>query len=123
MLHQAWEADTYAEARRGLHQIKDELDKTCPKAAASLAEGLEDTLSLHKLGLGKALRDRLKTSNIIENLNSVVAYRSRNVKRWMSSDQRHRWCASIFMQYEHNLTAIDESLIKELRQALTRIQH
>ena len=40
------------------------------------------------------------------------------MKRWMPSYQRHRWCASIFMQYEHNLMTIDESLIKELRQAL-----
>ena len=103
-LQQAWESDTYAAARRGLNEIKAELDKTCPKAAASLAEGLKDTPSLHKLGLGKALRDRLKTSNIIENLNSVVVHRSRNIKRWMSSDQRHLWCASIFMQYKHNLT-------------------
>ena len=117
-LQRAWEQDSYAEARRALRTIHDELSLSNPRAAASLSEGLEDTLTLHKLGIRKALRDSLKTTNIIESLNSVLAHRSRNVKRWRSSHQRHRWCGTIFMHFEENLKRIDESLIEELVTAL-----
>ena len=85
------EDDTYAEARRTLSQIHAELKRACAKAAASLSVGLEDTLNLHRLGVDQTLRDHLKTTNIIENLNSILPHRSCSVKRWCSSDQRHRW--------------------------------
>ena len=117
-LQHAWEQDSYAEARRDLRTIQDELSLTNPRAAASLSEGLEDTLTLHKLGIRKELRDSLKTSNIIENLNSVLAHRSRNVKRWQSSEQRHRWCGTIFIHFEETLKPIDKSLMEDLVTAL-----
>ena len=117
-LQNAWEQNSYAEARRALRTIYDELSLSNPRAAASLSEGLEDTLTLHKLGIRKALRDSLKTTNIIESLNSVLAHRSRNVKRWRSSHQRHRWCGTIFMHFEETLKPIDESLMEELVTAL-----
>ena len=119
-LQQAWEKDTYTEARGAQHTLLEELKARYPRAAASLEEGLEDTLALHKLGIRKALRDHLKTTNIIENLNSVLAHRSRNVKRWRSSYQRHRWCASIFVCYESKLNRIDPLLMQELVIALKK---
>ncbi len=80
---------------------------------------MEDTLTLHRLGVrNQAVRDSLKTTNIIENLNSIIANRSRNVKRWGSSEMRQRWCGAIFMQYESNLKPIRREDMKELvRQA------
>ena len=113
-LQKTWETDSYAEARRRLNEIRTELETTCPQAAASLGEGLEDTLSLHKLGLGRALRDSLETTN------SIVAHRARNVKRWVLSGHHQRWCASIVMQYEARLKAIDPILMEELVEALKR---
>ena len=113
-LQAAWEIETYTEARTALHTIHAELTHSCPKAAASLSEGLEETLTLHRLGIGKKLRDSLKTTNIIENLNSIITHRTRNVKRWSSSDQRHRWFAAIFLHYESRLTPIDATLMQDL---------
>lgn len=117
-LQAAWEEETYTEARTALHTIHAELKCSCPKAAASLSEGLEETLTLHRLGIDKKLRDSLKTTNIIENLNSIITHRTRNVKRWSSSDQRHRWFAAIFLHYESRLKRIDATLMQNLAIAL-----
>lgn len=65
-----------------------------------MAEGLEETLTLHRLRIGKRLRDSLKTTNIIQNLNSIIMRRTRNVNCWSSSDKRHRWFAAIFLHYK-----------------------
>lgn len=62
----AYAAHTYAQA-------KEILDAHYPQAAASLKEGLEETLTLHKLGIAKQLRDRLRTTNIFESINSRLA--------------------------------------------------
>ncbi len=118
-LQEAWELPTYAEARAALESVQEELKASYPKAARSLEEGLDDTLTLHRLGVQtQAVRDHLKTTNIIENLNSVIAARSRNVKRWGSSDMRQRWLGAIFMQYESNLTPIQREDMKELTELL-----
>ena len=119
-LQAAWELPTYKEARAALVSLHGALQRSCPKAARSLEEGLEDTLTLHRLGVrNQAVRDSLKTTNIIENLNSIIANRSRNVKRWGSSGMRQRWCGAIFMEYESNLKPIRREDMKELTQALT----
>ncbi len=118
-LQAAWELPTYAEARAALVSVHVELQSWCPKAARSLEEGLEDTLTLHRLGVRKqAVRDHLKTTNIIENLNSVITNRSRNVKRWRSSGMRQRWFGAIFMQYESRLTPIGRKNMAELTKVL-----
>ena len=119
-LQAAWELPTYKEARAALVSLHGALQRSYPKAARSLEEGLEDTLTLHRLGVrNQAVRDSLKTTNIIENLNSVIANRSRNVKRWRSSGMRQRWCGAIFMQYESNLKPIRREDMKELTQVLS----
>lgn len=119
-LQEAWELPTYGEARAALKSVHAQLQESCPKAARSLEEGLEDTLTLHRLGVQKqALRDHLKTTNIIENLNSIISNRSRNVKRWQSSSMRQRWLGAIFMQYESNLTPICREHMEELTKLLS----
>lgn len=108
-MQRAYEAPTYAQARRKLDTLAEELDKRCPRAAASLREGLEETLTLHKLGVQGSLRDSLKTTNIIESVNSMIAHQTRNVKRWSNTDQRHRWLGTIGMLIEQQLTRIPPS--------------
>ncbi len=76
------------------------LESRCPNAAASLKEGLEETLTLHKLGLPKSLRDRLRTTNIIESVNSRLAHTTRRITRWSNSDQRQRWIAAACLDIE-----------------------
>ena len=76
------------------------LDAHYPQAAASLKEGLEETLTLHKLGIAKQLRDRLRTTNIIESINSRLAHTTRRVTRWSNSDQRQRWISAACLDIE-----------------------
>ena len=78
------------------------LEDRCPKAAASLREGLEETLMLHKLGVAKVLRDRLRTTNIIESINGGLAHTTRRVIRWCNSNQRQRWIAAACLDIEEN---------------------
>lgn len=118
-LQAAWELPTYAEARAALVSVHGELQLSCPKAARSLEEGMEETLTLHPLGVAKpSVRAHLKTTNIIENLNSIIANRSRNVKRWHSSGMRQRWLGAIFTPYESTLTPIGREDMAELTRRL-----
>ena len=118
LLQDAYDQPDYARARKALVAIHDDLP---PRAAASLREGLEETLMIHRLQVHHALRRSFKTSNLIENLNSVITHRTRNVKRWRSSDQRHRWFGAIFMHYASRLSRICEPAhLSAMEAALTR---
>jgi hypothetical protein len=82
-------ADT---ARKRLRQLTSWLEANGEDAAASsLREGLEETLTVLKLGLPPTLRRSLSTTNAIENVNGTIRRVTRNVKRWHRSDMRRRW--------------------------------
>jgi putative transposase len=83
-----------ADARRALEQIHRELDRINPSAARSLEEGLEETLSVHKLSMPEILRKSLASTNIIESAFSVAEELCRRVKRWREGDHRERWAGS-----------------------------
>jgi putative transposase len=91
VLRQAWEAKSVSVAERQLRQLAGALAKEHPGAAASLREGLEETLTIIGLGLGDALYRTLRTTNPIENLNGSVATFIRNVKRWRGGSMIERW--------------------------------
>jgi putative transposase len=93
-LANAYDLMTYAEAKRCLQQIQRELQQNNPSAARSLEEGLEETLTLHRLGVPAELRTSLRTTNPIESAFSRVRTVCRNVKRWRPGDQRERWIGS-----------------------------
>ena len=63
-------------------------------AVGSLEEGLDETLTLHRLGMMPFPKQSFRTTNCIEALNSMTANLTRNVKRWTNSSQRHRWLAA-----------------------------
>jgi transposase-like protein len=90
-LQRAYQEPTYEAAKERLLGLHAELEQTNRKAAASLREGLEETLTLHRLGLFEELGRSLKTTNGIENLMGQVQQRIVKVKRWHHSPQRHRW--------------------------------
>ena len=96
----AYAAQTYTEAKQQLETLIQSLDTQCPRAANSLREGLEETLTLHKLEIPKRLRDRLRTTNIIESINSRLAHTTRRVTRWCNSNQRQRWIAAACLDIE-----------------------
>ena len=65
-----------------------------PSAARSLGEGMEETLTVHRLQLPPQLRKTLASTNVIESAFSIVERVCRNVKRWHAGDQRERWVGS-----------------------------
>jgi transposase-like protein len=93
-LANAYDLVTYPDAKRALNQIHRELMHVNPSAARSLEEGLEDTLTVHRIGVPSELRRALRTTNPIESAFSRVRTVCQNVKRWRAGDQRERWIAS-----------------------------
>lgn len=84
----------YAEAKRALDRLHRELMDINPSAARSLEEGLEETLTVHKLRVPEQLRRTLSSTNVIESAFSIVETVCRNVKRWRDGDQIERWIGS-----------------------------
>lgn len=93
-LRDAYAASDADLARRQLQRLANSLTSKHPGAAASLREGLEDTLTLQTLGITGSLYRTLRTTNPIENLNGLVASYTRNVKRWSDGAMVLRWVAS-----------------------------
>jgi putative transposase len=96
----AYEMVDYAEAKAALQACVRELDRINPSAAGSLREGLEETLTLHRLKVPMALRRSLRTTNVIESPFSYVRERTRRVKRWQGGDQVQRWGACVLLKAE-----------------------
>ena len=93
-LQNAYAMTEYAEAKRALEKLHRELMDLNPSAARSLAEGMEETLTVHRLGVPEKLRRSLASSNVIESAFSIVETVCRNVKRWRAGDQIERWVGS-----------------------------
>ncbi|HET7631170.1 MAG TPA: transposase [Gemmatimonadaceae bacterium] len=93
-LQAAYAQPTYATAKRALDRLHRELQLVNASAAGSLAEGLEDTLTLHRLGLFPTLGVSFKTTNLIESVMARLEARTHRVTHWRTSDQKLRWCAA-----------------------------
>jgi len=111
----------YGEARRALLGCVGELERINPSAAASLREGLEDTLTLHRLEVPAALRTSLSTTNPIESPFSYVRAKTDRVKRWRGGDQVQRWGASALLKAEMTWRKIKgHTLMPRLTEILSR---
>ena len=106
-MREAYRKDTYAEALEALQALQEELEPHERQAANSLAEGMEETLTLHKLGVAGEIGRSLQTTNIIENVNSHLGERTRRVKRWVNSGQRQRWTAMAMWETEPRLRPLN----------------
>jgi transposase-like protein len=93
-LQNAYAMAAYADAKRALEKLHRELMDLNPSAARSLAEGMEETLTVHRLGVPEKLRRSLASTNVIESAFSMVETVCRNVKRWRPGDQIERWVGS-----------------------------
>jgi putative transposase len=90
----AYRADSTLAAQTQLEALAKELDKTHPGAAASLREGLTETLTVLRLGVPPTLARTLRSTNSIESMISIARDHSRNVKNWQSGNMALRWCAA-----------------------------
>jgi len=86
--------EDYAAAKLALNTLHRELMDLNPSAARSLGEGMEETLTVHRLHIPMQLRKTLASTNVIESVFSIVERVCRNVKRWHGGDQRERWVGS-----------------------------
>ena len=93
-LQNAYAMADYSEAKRALEKLHRELMDLNPSAARSLEEGMEETLTVHKLRVPDQLRRTLCCTNVIESAFSIVETVCRNVKRWRPGDQIERWVGS-----------------------------
>src|SRR6202045_2601831 len=93
-LHAAYALEDYAAAKQTLNQLHRELMDLNPSAARSLGEGMEETLTVHRLHVPMQLRKTLASTNVIESAFSIVEQVCKNVKRWHGGDQRERWVGS-----------------------------
>ena len=105
-LQKAYEQKDYRQAKQKLYAIRRELRLINASAVRSLDEGLEETLTIHRLGLFEHLGISLKTTNCIESLNSQLAQYTRRVSYWKNSNQRQRWIATALLEIEPSLRKI-----------------
>jgi len=93
-MQNAYAMAEYADAKRALDRLHRELMDLNPSAARSLEEGMEETLTVHKLRVPDQLRRTLCCTNVIESAFSIVETVCRNVKRWRDGDHIERWVGS-----------------------------
>jgi transposase-like protein len=102
----AWALSDHHLARERLELLASELERTWPDAGASLREGLEDTLTLMRLGIDGQLAKTLCSTNPCESMIEIVRYTQRNVKRWQDGDMRKRWTAAGMLVAEQQFRRI-----------------
>lgn len=105
-LQRAYDIEDYHTARAELIKIVNELEKINHSAAKSLKEGMEETLTLHRLGFADLGRS-FKTTNIIENVNHLIIKHIGKVRNWKSSDMKMRWMAASLLEVEKKLRRVD----------------
>ena len=94
ILQRAYRSAEAATATRLLHDLARRLEVDHPSAAASVREGLEETLTIMALGLSESLRRSLSSTNAAESLISRTRHVKRNVKRWRGGQMVLRWVAA-----------------------------
>jgi transposase-like protein len=116
-IRNAYAMTEYAAAKAELEKIFRQLERINPSAARSLEEGLEETLTVHRLGVGTLLRRTLASTNPIESCFSIVEKVTRNVKRWREGEQSLRWTATALREAQKKFRRV-----KGYRE-LERLQH
>ena len=97
-LRQAWELDDADRAERLLRNLARRLEHEAPGVAGSILEGIDEMLTVNRLGLPAQLRRSLACTNSIENVMGTVRRVCRNVKRWRNASMALRWTAAGMME-------------------------
>jgi transposase-like protein len=98
ILGEAWHLADAKLAKTRLERLASSLEADHPGAAATVREGLEETLTLQGLGIDGTLYRKLRTTNAIENLNSGIAAYAKNVKRWQGGSMVIRWVSAAIVE-------------------------
>jgi transposase-like protein len=105
-LCKAWALEDHARALDQLRRLARELDRNYPGAAGSLREGIEETLTLTRLGVTGNLKRTLESTNPCESMIEIVRRTQRNVKRWSSGEMALRWTAAGMLEAERQFRKI-----------------
>ena len=118
-MRQAYHAESALKAEGELEQLVRELAKTHPGAAASLREGMTETLTIVRLGVPPTLARTLRSTNPIESMIEICRDHSKNVKRWRDGTMTLRWCAAGMLEADHQFRRVNGHLhLPRLRAAL-----
>ena len=97
-LRQAWELDDAEKAERLIRNLARRLEHDAPGVRDSILEGLDEILTVNRLGLPAELRRSLACTNIIENMNGTVRRVCRNVKHWRDAAMALRWTGAAMLE-------------------------
>jgi putative transposase len=117
----AYNMADYDAAKKSLDLTVKYLEKLNPSAAASLKEGLEETLTVHRLGVTGLLRKTLQTTNPIESCFSVARTITGRVKRWTGDDMVQRWAVASLLRAEKKFRRVKG--YKEIPKLVAALQH
>jgi putative transposase len=117
----AYHAETALGAQAELETLAGELERTYPGAAASLREGLAETLTVLRLGVPPTLARTLRSTNCVESMIEICRDHSRNVKHWQDGTMALRWCAAGMVEAGKQFRRVNGHLhLRALRTALER---
>lgn len=106
-LQAAYAKTTYAEAKAAVMKLSGELEEINSSAAASLREGIEETLTIYKLKLSTELRKSFSSTNCIESIMAQVEQYTQRVDRWRNGEHIKRWVASGLLEVEPRLRKVN----------------
>jgi putative transposase len=109
-MRQAYHAESALQAEGLLTGLAAELDRTHPGAAASLREGMAETLTILRLGVPPTLARTLRSTNSIESMIEICREHSKNVKRWRDGTMALRWCAAGMLEAGHQFRRVNGHL-------------
>lgn len=124
----AYAMATPLEAEAALEDLARQLSASHPGAAASLREGLDDTLTVLRLGVSPMLARTLRSTNAVESMIEICRDHSRNVKRWRDGQMALRWCAAGMVEAKKqfrrvnghlHLTTLKKALESQFQEAVT----
>ena len=123
-LRRAWRETDHTRALEQLRTLADELERTHPGAAGSLREGMEETLTVIRLGIKGKLRRTLESTNPCESMIDTVRTTQRNVKNWSSGEMGLRWTAAGMLEAEKQFRkVIGYTQLPQLAIAIERRLH
>ena len=105
-LRRAWARGDHERALDELRVLAGELERSHPGAAASLREGMAETLTVTRLGITGSLKRTVSSTNPCESMIEIVRRTSRNVKRWQSGDMCLRWTTAGMLEAERQFRKI-----------------
>ena len=106
-LRQAWEMDDAERGEKLLRNLARRLESQAPGVAGSILEGINEILTVSRLGLPDDLRRSLACTNIIENMMGTIRRVSRNVKRWRNASMALRWTAAGMLEAKKGFRRIN----------------